>query len=335
MLSVVIVNYHSSDFVRRSTAAVDPTWCERVVLVDNSNDPVEAERLASIRLPVPTKIIIEPSNVGFGVGANHGIDFALGAAPNSSVWLLNPDTEPAAGAPESLVRRLSLGLDDIVSPLVLTGDSGDSGDERIWFAGGVADGRTGNVAHDDYLKPYDPTTIDEARPTTFMCGAAPVFTPEAWRRLRGFRDDLFLYWEDVELSLRAQDLGLRMTVIRDASVWHAVGGTSDETGQSRNFYYYSARNRVRVMIDRGSGLELLRPRGLKELAKFALRPLRCERSQRLRKTCLALTGYVVGALSTRLSRDHHHVAVTVPALPSSKTAEGPAAHTSAEDRPPV
>ncbi|WP_232536677.1 glycosyltransferase family 2 protein [Curtobacterium flaccumfaciens] len=332
MLSVVIVNYHSSDFVRRSTAAVDPTWCERVVLVDNSNDPVEAERLASIRLPVPTKIIIEPSNVGFGVGANHGIDFALGAAPNSSVWLLNPDTEPAAGAPESLVRRLSLGLDDIVSPLVLTGDSGD---ERIWFAGGVADGRTGNVAHDDYLKPYDPTTIDEARPTTFMCGAAPVFTPEAWRRLRGFREDLFLYWEDVELSLRAQDLGLRMTVIRDASVWHAVGGTSDETGQSRNFYYYSARNRVRVMIDRGSGLELLRPRGLRELAKFALRPLRRERSQRLRKTCLALTGYVVGALSTRLSRDHHHVAVTVPALPSSKTAEGPAAHTSAEDRPPV
>lgn len=299
MLSVVIVNYHSSDFVRRSTAAVDPAWCERVVLVDNSDDPVEAERLASIRLPVPTKIIVEPSNVGFGVGANHGIDSALSAAPNSPVWLLNPDTEPAAGAPESLVRRLSLGLDDIVSPLVLTGDSGN---ERIWFAGGVADSRTGDVAHDDYLKPYDPAKIDEARSTTFMCGAAPVFTPEAWRRLKGFRDDLFLYWEDVELSLRAQDLGLRMTVIRDASVWHAVGGTSEETGQSRNFYYYSARNRVRVMIDRGNGLELLRPRGFKELVKFALRPLRRERSQPLRKAGLVLRGYIGAATEPRRAR---------------------------------
>jgi len=295
----VIVNFHSSDFVRRSTATVDPNWCEQVVLVDNSNDPAEAERLAGIKLPVPTKVIVEQSNLGFGIGANHGIDFALGSTPDSPVWLLNPDTEPSAGAPNALLQRLALNLDDVVSPLVLTGENGD---ERIWFRGGAVDQRTGNVVHDDYLAAYDPATVPNARSTGFMCGAAPVFTPGAWRRLGGFREDLFLYWEDAELSLRAQDLKLRMTVIGDASVWHAVGGTSDEAGQSRNFYYYSARNRVRVMIDRGNGASLLAPRGLTELAKFVLRPLRRERSERLQKALRAVEGYLTGAKDALRSR---------------------------------
>lgn len=332
-LSLVIVNFHSSDFVRRSTATVDPEWCELVVLVDNSDDPAEAQRLAGIKLPVPTKVIVEPSNLGFGVGANHGIDFALGSNPDSPVWLLNPDTEPSEEAPKALLRRLALGIDDIVSPLVLTGEDGV---ERIWFSGGVVDQRTGNVAHDDYLDSYDPATVPDARPTSFMCGAAPVFTPGAWRRLRGFRDDLFLYWEDAELSLRAQDLGLCMTVIGDASVWHAVGGTSDEVGQSRNFYYYSARNRVRVMIERGNGSELLRPRGLIELTKFALRPFRRERSERPRKTILAVAGYFVGVTSARSRSNHVDHDVTVLKNPPSDTGPGVSAPASSpEERPPA
>jgi GT2 family glycosyltransferase len=315
-LSLVIVNFHSSDFVRRSTATVNPEWCELVVLVDNSDDPAEAERLAGIKLPVPTKVIVEPSNLGFGVGANHGIDFALGSTPNSPVWLLNPDTEPSEGAPEAILRRLALDLDDVVSPLVLTGEEGD---ERIWFRGGAVDQRTGNVAHEGYLDLYDPAKVPGARSTTFMCGAAPVFTPRAWHRLGGFRDDLFLYWEDAELSLRAQDLGLRMTVISDASVWHAVGGTSDETGQSRNFYYYSARNRVRVMIERGNGGQLLHPTGLKELTKFALRPLRRERSQRLRKTGTVMAGYLAGVASARASAIRYRGNADTPGMPSSRS----------------
>lgn len=332
-LSLVIVNFHSSDFVRRSTSTVDSDWCEQVVLVDNSDDPAEAERLAGIELPVPTKVIVEQSNLGFGVGANHGIDFALGSTPDSPVWLLNPDTEPTAGAPESLLRRLALDLDDIVSPLVLTGEDGD---EKIWFGGGVVDQRTGNVVHDDYLDSYEPTKIPDVRSTSFMCGAAPVFTPGAWRLLGGFRNDLFLYWEDAELSLRAQDIGLRMTVIGDASVWHAVGGTSDEAGQSRNFYYYSARNRVRVMIERGNGSQLVHPTGLKELVKFALRPVRRERSQRFRKTGSVMAGYLAGVTSARASskRDHGDAGgSSMPPLGSD--AQNPRRGSSAGEQPPA
>lgn len=305
-LSVVVVNYHSVSLVRRCIRNLDPSWCEQLVIVDNSDDPDEVAQLRQLQLKVPLDVIVEPRNVGFGTAANHGIDRALAGASTSPVWLLNPDTEPATDAALALLRRLGTNLDDIVSPAIVTGPDTDL---RLWFAGGLADSRTGEVLHENYLAPYEPFdgSSPSATPTSFMCGAAPVFTPRAWHLLSGFREDLFLYWEDVELSLRAADLQLTMTIVHDAVVWHAVGGTAGEPGQSRNFYYYSARNRVLVMIERGQGLTLMHPRTSAQLARFALRPLRRETQHPIAKSVAVLRGYLSGVRASRFANRRQDV----------------------------
>ena len=295
-LSIVIVNFHSLEYVRTCLSNVDASWCNRVVIVDNSVDSLEAEQLAEIQIPVDLDVIIEPDNLGFGGAANDGIDLAFRKEADTAVWLVNPDMTFTADTPRSLLDRLALGMDDIVSPVIVTGPDKDV---RIWFAGGSADGATGSVIHDNYLSRYSIDDPVATRTTTFMCGAAPVFTREAWQELHGFRSDLFLYWEDVELSLRAQDAGLRMTVLGAAEpVWHAVGGTAEGSGQSTAFYYYSARNRVLVLRERGW-------RGSKatilvQMAKFAGRALRREKSGRFKKFAKALQGYVDGLLTKKL-----------------------------------
>jgi N-acetylglucosaminyl-diphospho-decaprenol L-rhamnosyltransferase len=296
-LSLVIVNFHSLDYVRSCVASVDPSWCSQVVLVDNSVDRSEAQQLIALEVRVPYEVIVEPSNLGFGGAANDGINLAFGRDPDSAVWLVNPDMSFSSETPKALIDRLKLDVDDVLSPTIVTGQQNDL---RIWFAGGSADGTTGNVIHDDYLSPY---TLDgvATRQTTFMCGAAPVFTRRAWEMLRGFRSDLFLYWEDVELSLRAQDAGLRMTVLGSAApVWHAVGGTGEGSGQSEAFYYYSARNRVLVLGERGwRGNKLIT---LMQMAKFAARALRREKEHRLRKFLQALRGYMAGFSKTEAKK---------------------------------
>ena len=294
-LSLVIVNFHSFEYIQRCLASVDASWCSQVVLVDNSSDPLEADRLTSLVLPVTHKVIIEPDNLGFGAAANDGIRLALRDEPDHPVWLVNPDMTFPAETPIALIDRLSLGVDDILSPVIV---SGEHHALQIWFAGGAVDQRTGDVVHDDYLSPYDRTEPPLTRSTSFMCGAAPVFTRDAWIQLGGFRDDLFLYWEDAELSLRAQDARLRMTVLGPADpVWHAVGGTGQGSGQSEAFYYYSARNRVMIMRQRNGWSALARPRLLIQLIKFVLRPVRRERSQRVPKSLAALRGYFDGVRS--------------------------------------
>lgn len=292
-LSLVVVNYRSSDLVARCLEAVDPSWCSHVVIVDNSAEPGEAVRLEQIVLAVPRTLIVEESNLGFGTAANHGIDTAFRENRDSPVWLVNPDTTFPRQTAEALISRLELGLDDVLSPVVVTGELDD---RRVWFAGGSADRETGAVVHDDYLSAYDHDAPPFARPTSFMCGAAPVFTPGAWATLGGFRDDLFLYWEDAELSLRAQDAGLRMTVIGRTAppVWHAVGGTSEGTGQSDAFYFYSARNRLMIMAERTSFFRAIRPAASWQMIKFALRPLRNERSARVHKSFQVLRGSISG-----------------------------------------
>lgn len=303
-LSVVIVNYHSVSFVRRCIESIEPSWCERLVIVDNSTDPHEADQIRRLHIPVPFHLIVEERNVGFGTAANHGIDQAFADSSGTPVWLLNPDTEPAPDAAAALLRRVATSEDDILSPAIITGPESD---RRVWFTGGTADSQTGDVIHDDYLTPYQPLNSEAriATSTSFMCGAAAVFTPRAWMLLGGFREDLFLYWEDVELSLRAQDLELRMTIVRDAVVWHAVGGTADEAGQSKNFYYYSARNRLIVMLERGRGRAMLRPQILVNLAKLPLRAVRRESSAPFTKASMALWGYLAGiTLALRGARHH-------------------------------
>jgi N-acetylglucosaminyl-diphospho-decaprenol L-rhamnosyltransferase len=288
-LSIVVVNFHSVAYVEQCLRAVDPSWCSQVVIVDNSTDRGEAELLSAIPVTVDKRLIVEPKNVGFGAAANDGVDLAFQLDPGSPAWLVNPDMTFEKAVPQLLLERLERGLDDILSPTVVTGPPDDL---RVWFAGGSADRETGDVVHDDYLRPYDATGTAVVRSTTFMCGAAPVFTRAAWAALGGFRPDLFLYWEDAELSLRAQDHELRMTVVDGgAPVWHAVGATGGDTGQSEAFYYYSARNRVMIMRERHGWQRIARPKILAQLAKFALRPLRRERTHRFEKFLAVLRGY--------------------------------------------
>jgi N-acetylglucosaminyl-diphospho-decaprenol L-rhamnosyltransferase len=288
-LSIVVVNYHSANYVEQCLQAVDPSWCSQVIIVDNSTDPGEVEILSEIPVTVDRRLIVEPGNIGFGAAANDGINLAFQLAPSSPAWLVNPDMTFERAVPELLLERLGRGLDDILSPTVVTGPPEDL---RVWFAGGSVDRETGDVVHDNYLKLYDAVESAVVRDTSFMCGAAPVFTHASWTALGGFRPDLFLYWEDAELSLRAQDCGLRMTVIDGGvPVWHAVGATGGDTGQSEAFYYYSARNRVMIMLERHGWGRIAEPKVLVQLIKFALRPLRRERSRRFGKFAAALRGY--------------------------------------------
>ena len=62
---------------------------------------------------------------------------------------------------------------------------------------------------------------------SFVTGAAMMMHISTFELIGGFREDLFLYWEDVDLSLRAGRAGVRMELVPDARVWHAEGGSAE------------------------------------------------------------------------------------------------------------
>ena len=80
----------------------------------------------------------------------------------------------------------------------------------------------------------------------WLSGACFAVHRGLWERLGGMDGDYFLYWEDVDLSLRAQRHGARLVLVDDIVVVHEVGGTQQQqaSGKSSLYYFYNCRNRL-------------------------------------------------------------------------------------------
>ena len=266
MLHVIIINFNSSDDAARCIASLD-LLDVKIHLVDNaSTSPGEIGNLESIshrdqRVSVSANAV----NLGFGAAVNKAIASA-DLNPEDIVWILNPDTLVSREATLVLVDALEEHPRALVSPCIMTGSLG----QEVWFGGGRLDRRRGVTHH---LKRIESTArYTEA---TFLTGTAIMTRASTWDVLGGFRDDLFLYWEDADLSLRANELGIGMWVANEAQIWHAVGGSTDSAAKSTTWYYFMLRNRIVVCArDRWDVVPLIAIRGWELSARLIVRALR-------------------------------------------------------------
>lgn len=244
-------------------------------------------------------VSVSADNLGFGAGVNRLAD-DLDDDDDDVIWILNPDTVVASGCVDRLRRHLAEHPRTIASPLILDVSGG------VWFAGGDLSVTAGRSTHSLYG--HDPEEISRVPfDTRFMTGAAMATTLAVWRELGGFRDDLFLYWEDAELSLRAHRSGVALTVVPDARITHLEGGSSSAgNGRSSTYYFYYARNRLRVCSVYTSKIDLLVGRGLVETARSMMKPLVKEKSARLSKTVASLRGSLSGIRAEPLPDNPRH-----------------------------
>lgn len=277
---VVIVNFNSVSHLERCLAALPPRDNLRVIVWDNGSTDAEVSQLRILTRARADVTLAESSeNLGFGPAVNRAVE-SLDAQPEDLIWILNPDTEMVGDAIATMVSGFVTHPQlKIVSPLITS-----SRTDRIWFAGGIVDCRRGKSTHADIGQPVENLGV-EPIPTQFVTGAAPMMRIETWKRLRGFREDLFLYWEDADLSLRAMALGFSAAVLPTAIVRHAEGGSSGSVdGRSLVFYYYASRNRL-IACGEGFGQRLsilLMRGGFESMRQIALIVVR-ERHERFRK----------------------------------------------------
>jgi len=132
-------------------------------------------------------------------------------------------------------------------------------------------------------------------------------------RVGGFDEPYFLYWEDVDLSVRVERAGGRLVVRTDLEVVHDAGGTQGEQhGRAKSDTYYSFNCRNRLLfatrhLDRGDLLrwiaatpavsrEILLRGGRRQLLHSPRPLLAAVRGS------LAGTGLALRALATPLAR---------------------------------
>ncbi|HWM44578.1 MAG TPA: glycosyltransferase family 2 protein, partial [Burkholderiales bacterium] len=282
--TAIIVTYQSARTIGRALAAArrcHDAGLLDLVVVDNASSDATREILA--REAGWARVVLEATNHGFGRGCNLGVEHVR----SPYTILINPDAvvEPEAlrSMLEFMEQRPNAG---IVGPATLCGNN-------------------------DELQPTGPyptpwSTLRDALPslgrssavpivpgsapmrTGWVCGAILMIRSALMRELGGFDPRFFLYWEEIDLCLRAERAGFENWVLGSALARHVVGASSSggpRVGASvarhyfQSRYYYMAKHHgwlvataaelaefallgMKSLLDalRGRGLQRLQPR---------------------------------------------------------------------------
>jgi GT2 family glycosyltransferase len=216
-VSVIVVAYHSGEALSRCLASLGGGF--EVLVVDNGG---EVPELGGVRVIHPGK------NVGFAAAAN----FGAAAASGDVFVFLNPDTVAAPRAVEALARAVghpSVGISMarlrlLGKPELLNSSGNLVHVSGLAWAGGYGERADGLV---------------ETREVPYASGAAMAIRAEVFRELGGFREDFFLYHEDVDLGWRARMRGYRVVVTPEADVFHDY-----EFSRNPRKSYFLERNRL-------------------------------------------------------------------------------------------
>ena len=145
--------------------------------------------------PFPVRLIRNASRKGFG--ANHNAAFRQVKADYLAI--LNPDVRLYENPFPALVGALSDPEIGIVAPLILhPGGRVEDSARRFPTPLAILRKSLGFAGSPDYVIHADPVRVD------WLAGMFLVLTPDSFSTVRGFDEEYFLYYEDVDLCWRLQ-----------------------------------------------------------------------------------------------------------------------------------
>jgi GT2 family glycosyltransferase len=204
------------------------------VVIGNSREVPETE---GSELAQKTRLVFTDFNVGYGAACNVGAK----AANGSVLLFLNDDTVLQPDCLAQIHGVLSREGPCIAQPLIFHEYS------NVWRRGNPCDvyGAAG-------IGFYGSCGTGEF----YASGAAFAIGKEVFCSLGGFDETLFLYHDDVDLCWRARLSGIKILSVPQAKCVHA-GGQSSKSIPHATKFYYTQRNRIRVLIKNYTGRRLI------------------------------------------------------------------------------
>ena len=96
--------------------------------------------------------------------------------------------------------------------------------DRIWYAGGKLGILNFFISHRG-IRERDSHIFSDDIITDYITGCCLLISKENFIRLDGFNQSFSMYGEDVDLSIRAQKLGMKCYLIAQAKLWHHISSS--------------------------------------------------------------------------------------------------------------
>jgi GT2 family glycosyltransferase len=240
MISAIVVNHNGAAHLGRCLGSLGPPRDGlEILLVDNASDDGSLEL---VRSEFPhVSVLPQTSNLGFGAANN----LAAAAATGTAFLLLNADAWLEADALALLEARLSedprVGL---VAPQLRYPDGGR---QFAWSPQRSIVGEAVQLLRN----PFESTPWVHARAAralarfagpTWFTAACVLLRADAYRRVGGFDEHFFMYFEDVDLCHRLREAGWRLVDEPRAIAGHHGGleraAGSDELYRPSQIRFY-------------------------------------------------------------------------------------------------
>ncbi len=183
-------------------------------------------------------LIKNKENYGFAEGNNIGMRFSLKNLDPDYILLLNNDTVVGKNSLDVLVKNGENNREiGILGPKIYFYDKPDV----IWSAGCKISWKLSRGIQIG-TNELDQGQFDKQRKVEYVSGSAFLIKTEVIQRIGLMDEEYFLYFEETDWTLRANQAGYESLYVPTAQVWHKVsqsgGGMSKPTG-----LYYITRNR--------------------------------------------------------------------------------------------
>lgn len=237
-LSIIIVNYNTTYFIEKSLNSIFQNlkdFSYEVIIVDN-NSPDTTIKNFPEKFPNCTFYFLN-QNEGFGAGCNYGVSKSSG----KFILFLNPDVEIL----DSSIKRL---INYMVENENVGACSGLTVDEENkisycynyfpdlkWnFKQATGIGLMKTIHQLTNAKPIHENKIFEV---DWFHGAFLMVRKTVFDSIKGFDENIFLYYEDTDLQKRIKGLGYKIFCLPMVKVSHFTQG-SVRSEQGRKVYYF-------------------------------------------------------------------------------------------------
>ena len=230
-LSIIIVNYHHSHFLRDCLESVRLTVKAiqfEVIVVDNSS---KDEELRSVLNQFPeTRLLDNSTNLGFAYANNQGAEIAKG----EFLLFINPDTIMKEGAIEGMLGHLRSNLSvGIVGPKVLNPNGTIQYSCRrfptIWS--GLFNRyslMTRFFPNNRYSRDYLMSDYDHnsTRSVDWVSGCCMMTPASIFKKINGFDKNYFLFIEDIDLCQTMKREGYKVHYFPGAQILHKISSSN-------------------------------------------------------------------------------------------------------------
>lgn len=246
-LDIVIVNWNAGEHLRKCLESITKTdkkdyELNHVVIVDNDSSDRSTDGLEDILLPI--LLIRNPCNRGFAAACNQGAEHCF----SDYLLFLNPDTELHD---TSITKSIAFmdnptnqhvgicGIQLIDGHGATTVSCARFPTLKIFF--GKMSGLNRFFPKTFPAHHMTSSELQSSREVDQIIGAFFLVRRKVFDNLRGFDQTFFVYFEEVDFSLRAKTKGYTSYYLADARAFHEGCVSSDQIKSTRLFYSLRSR----------------------------------------------------------------------------------------------